>query len=396
MTNQQIPAGWYLGMTSAIRESHGDAGTISSGAGDNGGISYGTYQLSKDKGTLGRYLDQSAYKKDFESLKPATLAFDIKWRNVAKEPGFGQDQYDFIKRTHYDVQVEALKKDGLDLTARGPAVQDALWSTAVQTGGITKTIFEQGLHEKFGKDYKLDALSDKDIVTAVQDYKIEHNDTLFRHSKANWPGLISRAEGEKADLLSLADGKLPAHIRKHANEFGPAVLRERSKGADVIALQSDLGALGYTDSHGQPLQVDGHFGRDTSKAVERFQKNNCLQGDGVAGAATRVTLNEQRQNLDHARGPYADRAKAVTKDSSTHDMFEAICSAASRGDAKGMLAVGKCFEQSPEGQSYLAMGAQLNQQQAQIQAQNQTINQQATQINAQTQTAQQSAPATSR
>lgn len=188
----------------------------------------------------------------------------------------------------------------------------------------------------------------------------------------------------------------PATTDHHKGRAAESVLKQGATGEAVRALQSDLGALGYTDSHGQPLQADGHFGRDTSKAVEKFQKNNGLQVDGVAGAATRVTLNEQRQNLDHARGPYADRAKAVTKDSSTHDMFEAICSAASRGDTKGMLAVGKCFEQSPEGQSYLAMGAQLNQQQAQIQAQNQTINQQATQINAQTQTAQQSAPATSR
>ncbi|NYE29670.1 peptidoglycan hydrolase-like protein with peptidoglycan-binding domain [Rhodanobacter sp. K2T2] len=162
------------------------------------------------------------------------------------------------------------------------------------------------------------------------------------------------------------------------------------------ALQSDLAVLGYTDSHGQTLHADGRFGPATTKAVESFQRNNGLKIDGVAGPTTLNALREQVHNLEHAQGPYAETAQAVTKDSSVHDMFEAICSAAERGDTKGMLAVGKCYEQSPEGHAYLAMGAQLNRQQDQIQAQGQTINQQATQIEAQTQAPQQSVPVMSR
>ncbi|WP_458071181.1 peptidoglycan-binding domain-containing protein [Rhodanobacter sp. BL-MT-08] len=392
MADPHIPEGWHLGMTSASRESRGDPGTISTGKDDHGGVSYGTYQLSSKEGTLNEYLHQSAYKKDFDGLRPTTPAFDAKWKELASnDPGFGQDQFDYIKRTHYDTQVEALKSEGIDLSSRGPAVQDALWSTAVQFGGNTK-VFENGLHEKFGKNLKLDGLSDKDIVAAVQDYKIAHNETLFKSSPRELSGLKHRAEEEKADLLNLADGKLPDHAHKQSAPSHAAVLKEHSKGADVIALQSELAALGYTDSHGHALRADGRFGRDTVHAVENYQRNNGLTVDGVAGPATRSMLQEQVHQLENSRGPYAEPAQAVTKDSSTHDMFEAICSAAERGDTKGMLAVGKCYEQSPEGQSYLAMGAQLNQQQAQIQAQNQTINQQAAQITAQGPVAQQAAP----
>lgn len=46
--------GWHLGMTSARRESGGrGAETISTGKGDHGGVSYGTYQLSSKAGRCG-------------------------------------------------------------------------------------------------------------------------------------------------------------------------------------------------------------------------------------------------------------------------------------------------------------------------------------------------------
>ena len=302
---------YHLGEVSARYESNGP-GTISLGNGDKGGVSYGTYQLSINEGTLNDFLKQSAYEKQFDRLVPETPAFNDKWRDLAKtDPGFAQGQQDFIKQTHYDPEVARLKKDGLDLTGRGPAVQEALWSTSVQTRGLTPRIFEHGLTEKFGEHYKLSDLSDKDIVGAVQDYKIAHNETLFKSSPTLWSGLRDRAEKEKVDLEALADGKpLPDHAHKQAAPSHADVLKEHSKGADVSALQSDLGALGYTDSHGKPLHADGRFGPDTTRAVESFQKNNDLKVDGVAGPSTLKAIKEQEQALSNNRGPYVDPAKA--------------------------------------------------------------------------------------
>lgn len=173
---------YHLGEVAARYEGRGP-GTISAGNGDKGGVSYGTYQLSTKEGTLGDFLKQSAYKTQFEDLTPESTAFNEKWRDLARtEPGFAQDQQDFIKKTHYDPVVAKLKRDGLDLTDRGAAVQEALWSTSVQARGLTPGIFEHGLEEKFGRGYKLSELTDKDIVSAVQDYKTAHNNTLFRRS----------------------------------------------------------------------------------------------------------------------------------------------------------------------------------------------------------------------
>ena len=139
--------GWRLGQTSERYETGGrGASTISSGRGDLGGASYGAYQLSSRMGTLAEYLAQSRYGESFAGLTPATAAFDDRWRELANtNPGFARDQHDFIKRTHYDVQVERLQAVGVDLSGRGPAVQDALWSTSVQFRNLTRRIVAAGL-----------------------------------------------------------------------------------------------------------------------------------------------------------------------------------------------------------------------------------------------------------
>lgn len=213
---------WHLGQTSERYETRGrGANTISTGKGDRGGVSYGAYQLSTKMGTLREYLNQSSYKDKFKGLEPATPGFNSKWRELAKtDPEFAQDQHDFIKRTHYDVQDGKLKAKGIDLSNCGPAVQDALWSTSVQFRNLAPGIFANGLREKFGKDFKLAALSDKDIVEAVQDYKISHNNELFSKSPTLWPGLLERARNEKSDLVQLATREEALNKNSHQREPG--------------------------------------------------------------------------------------------------------------------------------------------------------------------------------
>ena len=251
----------HLGEISARHEGAGP-GTISTGKGDHGGVSYGTYQLSTNSGTLNEYLAQSSYKDSFKGLEPNTPAFNEKWKDLAAHnPAFGQDQADFIKTTHYDVQVQRLKNDGLDLSGRGHAVQEALFSTSVQYRGLTKNVFEGGLKEAFGDHYDLSKLSDKDIVTAVQDYKIAHNETLFRSSSPEVrASILDRAGIEKDELVALAEGRPLPELPARAHAHGGGALHLGSKGDAVGTLQGQLTALGYTDQHGQPLHADRSFG----------------------------------------------------------------------------------------------------------------------------------------
>ena len=197
---------WQLGQTSERHESGGRGpGTISSGRRDHGGKSYGSYQLSSRSGTLREYLDQSPYGRRFEGLEPGSPAFDARWKEIAvSEPAaFRQDQHEFIGRSHYEEQLLRLEERGIDLRDRGIAMQDALWSTSVQFRNLTTTIVTKGIEEKFGKDVDAGTLTDRQIIEAMQDYKIAHNNRLFRSSPTWWPNLLARAADERDELLQL-------------------------------------------------------------------------------------------------------------------------------------------------------------------------------------------------
>lgn len=192
---------WVLGKTSARYESGGKgAGAVSSGRGDRGGVSYGTYQLSSKTGTLGEFLGSSGYGDQFAGLTPGTPAFAAKWKQIAKtDPAFGDAQHKFIEDTHYNPQVAKLKAAGIDVGGSGAAFKDAVWSTAVQFGGDSSLI-QKALA---GKDAS--KMSDAEKVAAIQDYKKANNDALFRNSSPSVrAGTLARASAERDSLLRLA------------------------------------------------------------------------------------------------------------------------------------------------------------------------------------------------
>jgi len=203
---------WVLGQTSKMFESgKGGAGTVSSGKGDHGGASYGTYQLSSKAGTLKEFLKQSGYRAQFAGLTPGSKDFNAKWKQLAKDdPRFGEAQHNFIKSTHYDPAMRMLKKGGIDLSSKGAAVQDALWSTSVQFGaGGGSDLIKKALS---GKDSA--SLSDAEIVSAIQDYKLANNSRLFKKSSASvQKSTAARAVAEKAKLMQLTKAPIVASTK---------------------------------------------------------------------------------------------------------------------------------------------------------------------------------------
>lgn len=212
-------AGWSLGKTSERYESGGKGpGTINDynnrSAGDYGGASYGSYQFASylpakmpsgksrpasTNSPLVSYLKNSKFKSVFAGLTPATPAFDAKWKEVAASSSedFAKDQHDYIQRNYYDVMLANLKRNGLDLSKFGPAVQDLIWSTAVQLGPGRTSVFTVPLKNK-------SELTDKFIVEIVSKYKIDNINTFFASSSQNIRnGVKSRWEKEKEDLLKL-------------------------------------------------------------------------------------------------------------------------------------------------------------------------------------------------
>lgn len=128
-----------LGALSERYESGGRGpGTVSSGVGDPGGVSYGLYQLASKTGTVGAFLEHEGRPWLAElSPAPGSPAFTAAWKAIAaREPErFAAAQHAFIERTHYRSAVDKVRTlTGLDLDAQAQAVRDATWSVAVQHG----------------------------------------------------------------------------------------------------------------------------------------------------------------------------------------------------------------------------------------------------------------------
>lgn len=113
-------------------------GTVSSGSGDPGGISYGTYQLASRTGTLGRFLEKEGARWAAELAgggKPGSEGFSAVWKAIAlrEREAFATAQHSFIARTHYAPAVDKVRAGkAVDLDTRHDAVREAVWSVSVQ------------------------------------------------------------------------------------------------------------------------------------------------------------------------------------------------------------------------------------------------------------------------
>lgn len=111
------------------------------------------------------------------------------------------------RKTHFDPLVAKVKaEDGLDLTTRAHAVQDAVWSTAVQHGSNSKIIHKaivalQGLAVS-APDF------DERLIKAIyaeRGRKEEDGDLVYfsRCSKNVQKGVANRFVSEQKDALKM-------------------------------------------------------------------------------------------------------------------------------------------------------------------------------------------------
>lgn len=310
---KQAMDNWHRGQTSAHYETGGRGpGHVSTGQGDHGGVSYGSYQYATNVGGAAEYVRASRYASEFTGLQPGTAAFTERWKEVAAAhpTAFAQDQHDFIQHKYYDVQMDRLKAVGVDLSDRGPAVQDALWSTSVQYRGMTRSVFHNGLKAAYGENFNLADLTDEQIVRAAQDYKHDNVQRHFESSPALWDSLRDRATNEKTSLVGLArydqvnrnpeayqgkdyqqafgepEPRQQGRRQSSAAPMADGMLTPGERGTEVEALQNKLIQAGYTGKDGQPLTADKHYGPNTEHAVREFQQAHGLTVDGKAGANT--------------------------------------------------------------------------------------------------------------
>lgn len=200
-----------LGSLSAKYETGGRGpGTVSTGSGDPGGVSYGSYQMATKMGTVTRFVRQAGFRwaSNFQNLTAGTAAFTSMWKKIAAEEtdAFQEAQHAYIKKTHYDLLVvKILTDDDLDINSCSRAVQDAVWSTAVQHGGATPIV-----HRACGNvncertDPRYDELLLRAIYAERGRKKPDGNLAYFSKSSPNvQAGVSNRFKNELQDALAM-------------------------------------------------------------------------------------------------------------------------------------------------------------------------------------------------
>ena len=209
--------GWTLGTLSSRFETGGRGiGTVSSGAGDAGGVSYGSYQMTSQPsgGTVARFIGAAEFpwRDRFAGLVPGTPDFTAQWKALAAEApeAFFDAQHAFVQRTHYLPLMQRIASDDhLDVSSRSRALQDVVWSTAVQHGPGTPVIHRA--MQQLGQPLDLsDAKLDRSLITAVYAERgkrgSDGNLVYFRNnSKAVQDGVARRFQDEERDALRMFD-----------------------------------------------------------------------------------------------------------------------------------------------------------------------------------------------
>ncbi len=201
--------GHELGALSARYETSGRGpGAISTGRGDAGGISYGSYQLASKLGRPEEFLGQEGQRwaAEFGHAKSGTPVFSRIWKAIAsREPEvFQSAQHAFIKRTHYDAQIAHVRKaTGIDLDRWSNAVRDAVWSTAVQHGPLTPIV---------ERVVRSDPAHDRALLIALYAErgrrKPDGNLVYFsQNSQAVQAGVAARFKAELHDALAMLDAE---------------------------------------------------------------------------------------------------------------------------------------------------------------------------------------------
>ena len=200
-----------LGALSAKYETGGRGpGVVSTGAGDFGGVSYGSYQMASKMGVPTKFVTQPGFPwlKDFANLVAGTAAFTAVWKRIAAEQTteFQRAQHEYIKKTHYDPLVAKIRNDNnLDVNTRCRALQDVVWSTAVQHGPGTP-IVGRACNSLSCKqtDANYDELLIRAIYAERGKRKADGNLAYFsKSSQSVQTGVANRFKSELQDALKM-------------------------------------------------------------------------------------------------------------------------------------------------------------------------------------------------
>ena len=207
--------GYRVGeLTKKYETSNRGPGYISAGNtwGDPGGISYGSYQLETEQGTMQGYLNSTPdrFKQALRPLKINSDSFKVKWRQLAQEDpvGFEQSQFDYLahKPGGYYAALEYAKQIGWNVY--NIAMQAAIFSTVNQSGGWKEGIFNKaGIKSSDDLKTQINKLYDAraNYFRRIKLKQTVRDNIILNRTDENRDGSRSKLDNERDDALRMAD-----------------------------------------------------------------------------------------------------------------------------------------------------------------------------------------------
>ena len=191
-----------LGHVSAQKESGGNAATI--GYSKTDGRAFGTYQIAEKPGTFDSFLQFIKDKNPDLATKLANPETrETEWRKAAAAGSVQQLEYDFHVQTHYSPAISQLNPELRQRVEASPALQEAMFSTAVQHGSANNAA---GAGQIANKVWKV-GMTDADFLTALY----EERKTRFPSSTPEVRASVQRRlDDERKELVTSAGGQLTA------------------------------------------------------------------------------------------------------------------------------------------------------------------------------------------
>lgn len=178
---------------------------VSSGNGDAGGRSFGTYQFASmgkevASGNLAGFWNRY-YADKWPNVKPgANDAFISAWQTEANRnpEEFHRNEWNFVFNTYYK-PFRAKNSSILNPDKHSRSAQESFWSTAVQYGP-NSSVIKNALNDVYSQNVGV-----ADLINTIQDYKVANISKNFSSSSAAVQASVRNRHnvGERQALLSI-------------------------------------------------------------------------------------------------------------------------------------------------------------------------------------------------
>lgn len=269
-----------LGQLSEKYEGRASAGTVSSGVGDKGGVSFGKYQFASKTGGLASFMDElkesnpEYYEKltadggEFYRNKNANSQFQENWKKLAKEdPNFAKVQDEIAKKKWFDPTAKKFQ----DITEVDPnsskALANAIWSAGIQHGGVDKIFKMSGIEE---------GQSQEEMIRRLYGARADYVSGL---NIGNKRGIFNRYTAEEQDAYAMLDQERIAKMNGTEAEVAIASNDVSPVSVDIIEEEErNYEASKKKDQSSQPKDSRGHT---TDKVPAPIRLASHLGGGGL-------------------------------------------------------------------------------------------------------------------